>query len=87
MKIKEVIEILSKRDPEEELIWHDAVEGNDCEVGSFFECKGYEGKGVYVSPLIKQQLKDDYMIITLKGTQQWEPRTDIVLLEEEERML
>jgi hypothetical protein len=60
MNVKELIEKLSKVDPETEVYWEDIIEGNDCEVGSVYLCPkpkcGYKQPPdpdeivVYISP-------------------------------------
>jgi hypothetical protein len=54
MKVKDAIEQLKQLDSESELVWHDAIEGNDCPVASLFLQR--EGK-VLVSPLANSTIR------------------------------
>jgi len=54
MKVKDAINILNQMDQEAVLFWHDAIEGNDCEVCSFYPI----GEKVFVSPWTKKQFDE-----------------------------
>ncbi len=59
MKVKNAIKILIEIDPDAELIWHDAIEGNDCEVESLYPHISDSGnKEVYVSCCTKEQMDE-----------------------------
>ena len=61
MKAKDAIKYLNQMPEEAELIWHDVVEGNDCEVVSFYYLP--KDNKVYVSPLTKEQLNKSFGIV------------------------
>ena len=49
MKVKEIIEILKKEDPEMEVYWEDTIGGNDCPVES-----------VYITPMNMESDHNEY---------------------------
>jgi len=61
MKASEAIEALEKLDPDAELVWHDAIEGNDCPIMCFFTRN--KNDEVLVSPLTEDQLKKSFELI------------------------
>ena len=61
MKVNKAIEILSKLDQNAELMWHDAIEGNDCPVVSF--CPITKNCEVFVSPIREDELRKLFGII------------------------
>ncbi len=51
MTVQDAIDMLSNVDRKRELMWHDAIEGNDCPVSSFFWYLGKDDDNcVYCTP-------------------------------------
>ena len=63
MKVKDAIKMLSEMDQDAVLIWHDAIEGNSCEVNSlyFYLDRRNLNKEVYVSCCNKEKMDQEFL--------------------------
>jgi hypothetical protein len=58
MNVQNAIELLQQCDPKARLMWHDALEGNDCEVQNIFKLE--DDNAIRISPTSKPPLEQIY---------------------------